>query len=107
MTIMPSDSSTIRVWLPYHLRNLARIQGELQLDVPQPITQRNLLDALEKHYPMLCGTIRDHTTKLRRPFLRFYACEQDLSLDSPDAPLPDRVQSGDEPFLVIGSIAGG
>jgi hypothetical protein len=104
---MSNDMCTIRLWLPYHLRNLARIQGEVTLAVAEPITQRSVLDALEAQYPMLCGTIRDHATKLRRPFLRFYACEQDLSLDPPDTPLPDRVQSGDEPFLVIGSIAGG
>src|SRR3954464_4400381 len=97
----------IRVILPYHLRNLARISGEVQLEVVGPITQRTVLDALEARYPMLCGTIRDHTTKQRRAFLRFFACEQDLSHESPDTPLPDEVVSGKEPFLIIGAIAGG
>src|SRR5438477_8594793 len=97
----------IRVALPYHLRNLAQVDGEVKLDVVAPVTQRSLLDALEAKYPMLRGAIRDHTTLQRRPFLRFFACEQDLSHENPDAPLPDAVTSGAEPFLVIGAIAGG
>ncbi len=97
----------IRVVLPFHLKRLAQVDGEVQLEVEGPVTQRSVLDALEARYPMLCGTIRDHVTQQRRPFLRFFACEQDLSLESPDAPLPDEVAKGKEPFLVIGAIAGG
>lgn len=97
----------IRVMLPYHLRNLAKVDGEVELEVPAPVTQRAVLDALEKRYPVLSGTIRDHTTHQRRPFLRFFACEEDLSHESSDAPLPDEVASGKEPFLIIGAIAGG
>jgi sulfur-carrier protein len=97
----------IRVAIPYHLRLLAKIDGEVQLDVADPVTTRTVLDALENRYPMLRGTIRDHATEKRRPFIRYYACNEDLSLDSPDAPLPDAVASGAEPFLVIGAIAGG
>ena len=97
----------IRVELPYHLRNLARVGSEVQVDVSGPITQRSVLDALEDQYPVLRGTIRDHVTLQRRPFLRFYACEQDLSHDAPDTPLPEPVVSGKEPFMVIGAIAGG
>jgi sulfur-carrier protein len=97
----------IRVVLPYHLRTLANLGAEISLDVRGSVTQRTVLDALEAHYPMLCGTIRDQVTKQRRPFLRFFACEEDLSLESPDAPLPDAVASGAEPFFVIGAIAGG
>jgi hypothetical protein len=97
----------IHVILPHHLRTLAQVGAEVQLEVVQPITQRSVLDALEARYPMLRGTIRDHTTQERRPFLRFFACEQDLSHDSPDAPLPEAVASGKEPFIVIGAIAGG
>ncbi|MFY9555418.1 MAG: MoaD/ThiS family protein [Blastocatellia bacterium] len=97
----------IRVVLPYHLRNLAKVDGEVELDVPAPVTQRSVLDALEARYPMLQGTIRDHVTGQRRPFLRFFACEEDLSHESPDAPLPDAVARGAEPFLVLGAIAGG
>jgi sulfur-carrier protein len=97
----------IRVVLPYHLRTLARVQGEVQLSVEGPVTQRSILDALEAEFPMLCGTIRDHVTKRRRAFLRFYACEQDLSNESPDAPVPDAVAQGLEPYLVIGALAGG
>jgi molybdopterin synthase sulfur carrier subunit len=99
--------STIRVILPYHLRNLAHVGHEVTLEVEGPITQRSALDALEARYPMLRGTIRDHNTLQRRPFLRFFACEQDLSHESPDAPLPEPVASGKEPFVVIGAIAGG
>ena len=97
----------IRVVLPPHLRGLARIQGEVQLEVAGPVTQRSVIDALEARYPMLRGTIRDHVTQVRRPFLRFFACEEDLSLEPPDAPLPDAVASGAEPLLVVGAIAGG
>jgi hypothetical protein len=97
----------IRVVLPHHLRTLARVGAEVQLEVAGPVTQRSVLDALEARYPMLRGTIRDHVTHQRRPFLRFFACEQDLSHEPPDAPLPDAVASGVEPFLVVGAIAGG
>jgi sulfur-carrier protein len=97
----------VRVILPYHLRNLAHVGEEVALDVNGAITQRSVLDALEGRYPMLAGTIRDHTTQQRRPFLRFFACGEDLSHESPDAPLPDAVSSGMEPFIVIGAIAGG
>lgn len=97
----------IRVIIPYHLRNLAHVGSEIELDVASPVTISSVLDALEARYPMLCGTIRDHTTKERRAFLRFFACEQDLSHDPPDTPLPAEVVSGKEPFLVIGAIAGG
>ena len=97
----------IRVALPAHLRTLARVDDEVALEVDGPVTQRSVLDALEARYPMLQGTIRDHVTKLRRPFLRFFACEQDLSDESPDAPLPDPVARGVEPYLVVGAIAGG
>jgi len=97
----------ILVVLPAHLRTLARVQGDVQLDVPGPVTVCSVLDALEARYPMLRGTIRDHVTLARRPFLRFYACEQDLSLDPTDVPLPDAVVSGKEPFFIIGAIAGG
>jgi hypothetical protein len=97
----------IRVVLPYHLRMLAQIGGEVALAVEGPATQRSLLDALEARYPMLRGTIRDHVTGQRRPMLRFFACEDDLSHEPPDAPLPDAVASGAEPFFVVGAIAGG
>ena len=97
----------IRVVLPAHLRTLARVEGEVQLDVEGPVTQRSVLDALEARYPMLRGTLRDHVTQQRRPFVRFFACEQDLSHEPPDAPLPDAVVAGSEPFLVVGAIAGG
>jgi len=97
----------IRVLLPAHLRTLARVDGELKLDVKGPVTQRTVLDALEAHYPMLRGTIRDHVTQQRRPFVRFFACEEDLSHESQDAPLPDAVATGAEPFLIVGAMAGG
>jgi molybdopterin synthase sulfur carrier subunit len=97
----------IRVILPGHLRALARVRGDVELDVKSPATQRSVLDALEARYPMLRGTIRDHVTQQRRPFLRFFACEEDLSHESPDAPLPEAVASGAEPLLIIGAIAGG
>ena len=97
----------IRVELPAHLRTLAKVNGEIKLEVEGRATQRSVLDALEACYPMLRGTIRDHVTQERRPFLRFFACEEDLSHESPDAPLPDSVASGAEPLLIIGAIAGG
>ncbi len=97
----------IRVVLPAHLRTLARVDGEVELQVESPATQRSVLDALEARCPVLRGTIRDHVTQRRRPFLRFFACEQDLSHDLPDAPLPDAVAMGAEPFLVVGAMAGG
>jgi hypothetical protein len=97
----------IRVILPPHLRTLAQVRGDVELEVEVPATQRSVLDALEARYPMLRGTIRDHVTQQRRPFLRFFACEEDLSHESPDAPLPDAVGSGREPFIVVGAIAGG
>jgi molybdopterin synthase sulfur carrier subunit len=97
----------IRVILPSHLRALAHVRGDVELDVKGPATQRAVLDALEARFPMLGGTIRDHITQERRPFLRFFACGEDLSLEPPDAPLPDAVASGAEPLLIIGAIAGG
>jgi sulfur-carrier protein len=97
----------IRVILPAHLRTLARVVGEVELRVEGPISQRSVLDALEARYPMLRGAIRDHVTQRRRPFLRFFACEQDLSHEPPDAPLPEPIATGAEPFLVVGAIAGG
>ncbi len=100
-------SNMIRVILPPHLRNLAHAGAEVTLEIEGPVTQRSVLDALEAHYPMLRGTIRDHVTQQRRPFLRFFACEEDLSHEPPDALLPDAVVSGKEPFIVIGAIAGG
>jgi len=97
----------IRVVLPPHLRTLARVDGELELEVQTPVSQRLVLDAVEARYPMLRGTIRDHVTKLRRPMVRFFACGEDLSHEPPDHPLPDAIASGAEPFLIIGAIAGG
>ena len=97
----------IRVELPYHLRNLAQVQGEITLEVEGPITQRSVLDALEARYPMLRGTVRDQVTQQRRPFVRFFACQEDLSHDAPDALLPDAVAAGTEPFLTGGAISGG
>ena len=97
----------IRVELPAHLRTLARVNGEVMLDVEGQATQRSVLNALEACYPMLRGTIRDHVTQQRRPFVRFFACEEDLSHDSPDLPLPPAVAAGAEPFLVVGALAGG
>ena len=98
---------TVRVVLPSHLRTLAKVDHELKLDVAGTVTQRSILDALEARYPMLRGTIRDQVTHQRRAFVRFFACEEDLSHESPDAPLPDAVATGAEPFLVIGAMAGG
>ena len=97
----------IRVVLPAHLRTLARVDGEVQLDVQTPITLGSVLDAIETRYPMLRGTIRDHVTQKRRPFIRFFACEQDLSHELPDTLLPEAVTSGAEPFLIVGAMAGG
>jgi hypothetical protein len=97
----------IRVVLPQHLRTLARAGREIEVQVEGPATQRSVLDALEAKYPMLRGTIRDHTTQQRRPLLRFFACERDLSDELPDAPLPDAVAAGKEPFLIVGAMAGG
>ena len=97
----------IRVILPPHLRGLARVSGEVKLEIEGQPTQRSVVDALEASYPMLRGTIRDHITQQRRPFLRFFACEEDLSHESPDAPLPEAVASGAEPLLIVGAIAGG
>jgi molybdopterin converting factor small subunit len=100
-------TQSIRVVLPAHLRNLARVDGEVTLDVEGDVTLRAILAALESRYPVLEGTIRDHVTKKRRPFVRFFACEQDLSHEPPDTPLPDAVVRGAEPFLVVGAMAGG
>jgi molybdopterin synthase sulfur carrier subunit len=97
----------IRVVLPPHLRTLARVDGELELEVKTPVNQRSVLDALEARYPMLRGTIRDHVTHLRRPMVRFFVCGEDLSHELPDTPLPDAIVKGSEPFLIIGAIAGG
>jgi sulfur-carrier protein len=97
----------IRVIIPYHLKTLSGTTGEIQLDVPPPVTLRTVLDALESRYPMLRGTVRDHATDKRRDFIRFYACEQDFSNESVDTPLPEKIAAGAEPFLIIGAIAGG
>jgi molybdopterin synthase sulfur carrier subunit len=99
--------SSVTVILPAHLRALAKIGSDVQLEIVDAVTQRSILDALEARYPVLCGTIRDHVTLQRRPFLRFFACQEDLSHESPDAPLPQAVASGKEPFWIIGAIAGG
>jgi hypothetical protein len=101
------NSTAIRIILPQHLRTLAQVGSELQIEVGAPATQRSVLDALELRYPMLRGTIRDQVTQQRRPFLRFFACEQDLSHEAPDAPLPDSVVAGSEPLIILGAIAGG
>lgn len=97
----------IRVVLPYHLKTLAKISGEVELDVAPPVTLRAVLDALESRYPMLCGTIRDQSTGVRRPMLRFFACEQDFSNEPPNARLPSEIAAGTEPLLIVGAIAGG
>ena len=97
----------IRVVLPFHLRNLARVESEVELDVPNPVTVRAVLDALEAQYPVLRGTIRDHGTLKRRPFIRYFACKEDLSLESPETKLPEAIVAGREPFLVVGAMAGG
>ena len=104
---MAESKHTVQVALPYHLRNLAHVDGEVTLNVAEPVTIRSVLDALEARFPMLSGTIRDHDTLKRRPFLRFFACEEDLTHQSPDDPLPEAVAQGKEPFLIIGAIAGG
>lgn len=101
------SASVVRVVLPFHLRTLARVDGEVRLRIEGPPTQRSVLDALEARYPMLCGTIRDHDTRRRRPFLRYFACQRDLSHEPPDAPLPEAVAAGTEPFMIVGAIAGG
>lgn len=97
----------IRVMLPYHLRNLAKLDGEVELELQGPVTVRSVLDALEARYPVLRGTIRDHGTLKRRPFIRFFACKEDLSLEPPEVKLPDAIANGQEPFMIIGAIAGG
>jgi molybdopterin synthase sulfur carrier subunit len=97
----------IRVVLPQHLRMLAKVDGEVILAVDPPVTQTSILDALEARYPMLCGTVRDHATKKRRPLVRFFACREDVTHEPPDAPLPRAVTSGEEPFMIVGAVAGG
>lgn len=105
--MIDAANTSVRVILPAHLRALAKIQGEIRVDIPGEVTQRAVLDAVEAEFPMLLGTIRDRSTAKRRPFVRFYACEEDLSHEEPDALLPERVVQGEEPFLVIGAMAGG
>ncbi len=107
LSVVSADAGMIRVILPPHLRTLAHVSGDVEVELTGPVTQRSVLDAWGGRYPMLRGTIRDHVTLQRRPFLRFFACEEDLSHESPDAPLPEAVASGKEPFIVIGAIAGG
>jgi sulfur-carrier protein len=102
-----TNPAMIRVVLPYHLRNLARVDGEVQLEVARPVTTRSVLDALEARHPVLRGTIREHGTLKRRPFVRFFACKEDLSLEPPETELPDAIVSGAEPFLIVGAMAGG
>ncbi len=104
---MPGSVHNVRVEIPYHLRNLARVDNVITLEITGAVTLRSVLDALEGRYPMLCGTIRDHDTLKRRPFLRFFACQEDLSHQSPETPLPTAVAEGKEPLLIIGAIAGG
>jgi hypothetical protein len=104
---LPRDTATVRLKLPEHLRRLARVDGEVALPVAGPVTQRSVLDALESRYPALRGTVRDHGTGKRRAFVRFFACERDLSHEPPDDPLPGPVARGEEPFLVVGAMAGG
>jgi molybdopterin synthase sulfur carrier subunit len=103
----PGVTHVVRVVLPAHLRNLAQVGGEVELEVAAPVSVATVLDALEEGYPMLRGTIRDHVTRKRRPFLRFFACMEDLSNDPPDRPLPEAIAAGSEPLLVVGAIAGG
>ncbi len=107
MTAVRSEVPVVRVVLPAHLKTLAKVGGEVRLEVPAPVTQRAVLDAVELRFPVLLGTIRDRHTGQRRAFVRFYACEEDLSNESPDTPLPDRVVAGEEPFIVLGAMAGG
>lgn len=102
-----SDAARVVVVLPYHLRNLARVAGDVEVEVARPVTPRSILDALEARYPTLRGTIRDHASHERRAYVRYFACQQDWSLDSPDVELPDAVAAGREPFLVVGALAGG
>src|SRR5215211_5510924 len=97
----------VRVVIPYHLKSLAKVTGEIELDIPSPVTLKAVLDAVEAQYPMLCGTIRDQATGQRRAFLRFFACEQDLSNQAVDTPLPEKIVAGEEPLLIVGAIAGG
>lgn len=97
----------VRVVIPFHLRTLAQVDGELQLEVPAPVTQRSIIDAIEAKYPVLKGTIRNHGSNARRPLVRFFACQEDLSHEPPDAPVPDEVAGGREPFFIVGAIAGG
>jgi molybdopterin synthase sulfur carrier subunit len=104
---MTTDTCRVRIVLPAHLRKLARVEGEVALDVAAPVTIARVVDAIEAWRPVLCGTIRDHATRKRRPFVRYFACEQDLSHEPGDTPLPDAVARGDEPFLVVGAMAGG
>jgi sulfur-carrier protein len=104
---MNCDTATVKVAIPYHLRNLAHVDGDISLAVPRPVTLRAVLDALEARYPMLRGTIREYETGNRRAFLRFFACSEDISLTSPDAELPEAVAAGQEPLMIIGAIAGG
>ena len=104
---MTVTTHAVRLTLPAHLREMARVHGEVLLEVPGEVTQRSVLDALEAQYPMLRGTIRDRATARRRAFVRFFACEEDLSHDAPDTPLPERVATGEEPFMVVGAMAGG
>jgi len=104
---MTGDADVIRVALPAHLRTLARVNGEVELQITGQVTQGSVLDALEARYPMLCGTIRDQRTRKRRAFIRFFACEQDLSHEQPDTPLPAAVAAGTEPYLIVGAMAGG
>jgi len=107
MATVTASVASVRVVLPQHLRTLAKVDGELVLEVDRPVTRQSILDALEASYPMLCGTIRDHVTKQRRPMVRFFANEEDVTFESPDAVLPDVISSGIKPFLIIGAIAGG
>lgn len=100
-------TAIIRVELPYHLQNLAKVGAEVSLEIEGPITACSVIDAIEAHYPMLCGTIRDHVTKQRRPFLRYFGCAKDLSHDRPDAPLPAAISTGAEPFIIWGALSGG
>ena len=107
MSAADSNTASVRVCLPYHLRNLAKVGSEVRVEAARPVSVRSVLDAVEARYPMLCGTIRDHDSLQRRPFLRFFACEEDLSLLPPETELPDAVAEGREPLLIIGAIAGG
>jgi len=107
MSTPATAAASVRVVLPQHLRTLAAVDGEVTLAVEHPVTQQSILDALEARYPMLCGTIRDHVTRRRRPMIRFFADQRDFSLEPPDTLLPDAISSGEQPFLIVGAIAGG